>query len=261
MSFDLNSITRGAQLRPPRMILLGVEKIGKSTFAAGADNPIFLPIKREEGIDAIDVAKFPTAMTFDDVMAAITTLYQEDHDFGTIVIDSASALEPVIWEAVCKAENAASIEKVGGGYGKGYTEALGRWMDLMNALDALRTHRNMASIMIGHVKVKRFDDPLGDSYDQYQFDIHEKAANALFRWADSIGFANTKTAVKKEDVGFSKEKKRGVDVTGARYLFTRKTPAHPGGGRGAYGQLPYELPLDWQAYTAAVAAAAGNQTK
>lgn len=254
MGFDLKSIQRGAIVRAPRMILLGVEKIGKSTFAAGADDPIFLPIKQEEGVDAIDAPKFPTAMSWNDVMEAIGTLYQETHDFRTLVIDSASALEPVIWEAVCAENKADSIEKVNGGYGKGYTEALGKWRDLMSALDALRSEKNMATILIGHVSVKRFDDPLGDSYDQYQFDIHAKAANALFRWADSIGFANTKTAVKREEVGFNKEKKRGVDVTGNRYLFTRKTPAHPGGGRGVYGQLPYELPLQWSAYSEAVAA-------
>lgn len=261
MSFDLKSITRGAQLKAPRMILLGVEKIGKSTFAAGSDNPVFLPIKQEEGVDAIDVPKFPTAMTFDDVMQAMRTLYKEEHEFGTVVIDSASALEPVIWEAVCKEAQCDSIEKVGGGYGKGYTEAMTKWRQLMTALDALRSDKKMASILIGHVKVKRFDDPLGESYDQYQFDIHEKAANALFRWADAIGFANTKTAVKKEDSGFGKEKKRGIDVTGSRYLFTRKTPAHPGGGRGVYGQLPYELPLSWEAYKAAISNAATETNK
>jgi len=49
-----------------------------------------------------------------------------------------------------------------------------------------------------------------------------------------------------------------MDVTGNRYLFTRKTPAHPGGGRGVYGQLPYELPLQWSAYSEAVAAVINN---
>jgi hypothetical protein len=71
--------------------------------------------------------------------------------------------------------------------------------------------------------------------------------------------ANTKTAVKTEELGFKKEKKRGIDIAGSRYLFTRKTPAHPGGGRGAYGQLPYELPLEWAAYREAVATATAKQ--
>lgn len=261
MAFNLKSITKGAIIRAPRMVLLGVEKIGKSTFASGADDPIFLPVKQEEGIDSIDVAKFPTANTWGEVMEAIGTLYTEQHDYRTLVIDSASALEPVVWEDVCRENKADSIEKVNGGYGKGYIEALSRWRDLMTAVDALRAEKNMACILIGHVTVKRFDDPLGESYDQYQWDINQKAANALFRWADAIAFANTKTAVKKEEVGFNKEKKRAVDVTGNRYLFTRKTPAHPGGGRGPYGQLPHELPLLWSAYSEAVANAISNNNQ
>ena len=114
----------------------------------------------------------------------------------------------------------------------------------------------MASIVIGHVKVKRFDDPNGDSYDQYQWDLHYSAANLLYRWADCILFCNTKVVVKKTDLGFGKEKNQGIEIVpGSRFLYTQKRPAHPGGGRGAYGQLPYELPLSWNHFRDAVAAA------
>ena len=102
MSFDLTSIKKGVEHKAPRMILLGVEKIGKSTFAAGADNPIFLPIKGEEGVDDLDVAKFPPAETFDDVLAAVTTLIKDEHEYKTFIIDSVSALEPVIWAKLCE---------------------------------------------------------------------------------------------------------------------------------------------------------------
>ncbi len=269
MAISLKSISRGAQLKAPRIIVLGVEKIGKTTFACGSrfeagqlaetglNAPVVIPTKGEEGTDALDVPVFPTCNSFDEVMQGIGALYSEDHEFRTAVLDSASALEPLVWDSICQQYSVDSIEKVGGGYGKGYTEAVQRWRQLLEGLDALRAEKNMASVIIGHVKVKRFDDPTGDSFDQYQFDINDKAANLLFRWADLILFANTKVVVKKEDVGFNKDKKRGIDTTGGqRFLFTQKRPAHPGGGRGAYGQLPYELPLDWAAFEAAVAAAA-----
>lgn len=255
MAIDLSSIQKGKQVRAPRIILLGVPKIGKSTFASGADKPIFIPIKQEEGIDDIDVDNFPTANSFQEVMDCMTILYKEDHDYQTVVIDSASALEPVIWQAVVDADpkGAKSIEEIGGGFGKGYTEAISRWRTLMDALDALRSQKNMASILIGHVTVKRFDDPLGDPFDQYQFDVNNKAAAALYRWADLVGFANTKSFVKKDDVGFGKTKNRGVDSgNGQRFLFTQKSPAFPAGGRGAYGNLPAEIPLTWQDFKAAV---------
>ena len=255
MGFDLNNIKKGVEHKAPRIVLLGVEKIGKSTFAEGAESAIFLPIKGEEGVDDLDVAKFPRAETFDDVLEAVTTLIRDEHEYKTFVIDSASALEPVIWSKLCEESNCDSIEKVGGGYGKGYIEAANKWRSLMDGLDRLRS-KGISVILIGHVKVKRFDDPLGASFDQYQFDLHEKVHLALQRWADSILFANSETIVKTEDVGFNKEKKTGKDLTGARWIFTQKRPGHPGGGRGVYGRLPYKLPLDWAAFTSAASEAA-----
>jgi hypothetical protein len=265
----LESISIEAKMRAPRILLLGVEKIGKTSFAcgcefaesgellsAGQNSPIVLPVKGEEGADDLAVGKFPTLQTFAETLQAIGALYNEPHEFGTCVIDSVSALEPLVWQDVCQAHNADSIEQVGGGYGKGYTEALNRWRDLLAGLDALRAARNMATVLIGHAKVKRFDDPAGDSYDQYQLDLHDKAGAVLLRWADVILFANTKTTVKKEDAGFGKEKARGTDITGGkRFLYTQKRPAHPGGGRGVYGRLPYELPLSWTAFQSAITTA------
>ena len=270
MALSLDSISKGASVRAPRIIVLGVEKIGKTTFACGThfeggriaetgiNSPIIISAKGEEGSDSLDVSKFPVAQTYEEIMESIGVLYGSEHEFRTAVLDSASAMEPLVWDAVCNDHSVDSIEKVGGGYGKGYTEAVTRWRQILEGLDALRAHRNMASIIIGHVKVKRFDDPAGDSYDQYMFDINDRAANLMYRWADLILFCNTKVIVKKEDTGFGQEKKRGIDTTGGqRFLFTQKRPAHPGGGRGVYGQLPYELPLDWGAFEGAVAAVTG----
>ncbi len=259
MSFDLSSIKKGVQHKAPRIVLLGVEKIGKSTFAAGADNPIFLPIKGEEGVDDLDVAKFPRAETFDDVLQAVTTLIKDEHEFKTFIIDSVSALEPVIWAKLCKEDNVESIENYQKGFGKGYAAAANKMRDLMEGLDRLRS-KGISVILIGHVKVKRFDDPLGASFDQYQFDLHERIQLALQRWADSILFANSETIVKTEEVGFNKEKKTGKDLTGARFLFTQKRPGHPGGGRGVYGRLPYKLPLSWEAFANAASEAAQSTT-
>jgi len=261
MAFDLNSITTGCGTRAPRVLLTGVEKIGKSTCAAGADRPIFLPIAGEEGIDDLKVPQFPTCNTFAQVMEGVKTVWENSEHFGTLAIDSVSTLEPLIWANTCircpmkDGSTPPGIEQVGGGYAKGYIEALDDWRMLTASLDSLRTHKNIASILIGHVRVKRFDDPTGLSYDQYQLDLHDKAANMLYRWADLILFCNTKVAVTQADAGFGKKKNTGVDISGGqRYMYTHRRPAHPGGGRGVYGRLPYELPLSWQSLMDAVAA-------
>jgi len=249
---NLSQITHGIINRPYRMILCGIEKIGKSTFASCAPDPIFLPVKGEEGIDALDVARFPVCSTFDELLEAIGSLAEEEHDFKTVVIDSASTLEPLIWEAVCAEHQVESIEKVGGGFGKGYVEAVKKWRDLMAGLDYLRDN-GMGSILITHVTVKQFTDPLTESYDQYVIDINGKAQSALMRWSDCILFANSKVYTKTEKVGM-KETKKGV-LRNERIMYTQKRPGHPGGGRGVYGQLPYELPFEYSEWNNAVEAA------
>jgi len=262
MSFDLSSITSGTIMRAPRIILLGVPKIGKSEWAAGAPDAVFLPQAGEEGIDSIDVSKTPLCRSFDDTRQWLGSLHSGEHNHKTVVIDSASTAEPLIHEAVCAYHKVDTIENVLGGWAKGFSEALKWWRVILSGLDALRDDRQMASVIIGHVKVKRFDDPIAGAYDQYQFDIHEKAAAMLYKWADVILFANIKTVVKGEDVGFNKEVKRGIDIAeGQRFLYTQRRPGHPGGGRGIYGRLPYEIPLSWDTFMSYVSASAAESNQ
>lgn len=245
---SIAGITHGIVERPARAILAGVEKIGKSTFAAGAPSPIFLPIRGEEGIDALDVARFPVIETFEMLQNALETLATEEHDYQTVVIDSLSTLEPLIWDYTCQQNNVSSVEAMG--FGKGYVEAVKCWRDVMAALDYLRAEKKMGCILIAHVAIKTFSEPDGGTYDSYELDINKKAVSALLRWSDAVLFANCKTFVKTEKTGM-KEVKKGVMKT-ERVLFTQKRPAHPGGGRGQLGQLPYELELSYAAWRAAI---------
>lgn len=250
MNFDLTKLDANPVLRPPRMIVLGPPKIGKTTFAAGSPSPVVVPIRGEEGADDLAVPRFPTCTSYDEVMEALRTLHEQPHDFGTVVLDSVSTMEPLVWESVCRSEGVDSIEKVGGGFGKGYVEAVGKWRLVMDALDALRA-QGMASILIGHVVVRTFADPTTESYDQYQLDLNRHAAAALMRWSDCILFANYRALVRKEESGFNKSNRKAV-LREERCLFTQMRPAHPGGGRGVYGRLPYELPLSWSAFEEAI---------
>lgn len=242
MAFDLSSIQSAKRDRPLRVIGLGRPKAGKSTFAASAPAPVILPIKGEEGVDALDVPAFPVVTRFGDLMEAFGTLYSSEHSFHTVVVDSISTLEALVWDEVCRINKAESIEQVGKGFGRGYIEALRQWREITEALDALRNERNIGCILIGHVKAKRFNDPLNEAYDHYSFDINEKAVELLTRWADGVLFFNRKIAVKKEDLGFNKTKARAIDVGGgAPMMYTQERPSHPGGGRGKWGKIPYEL--------------------
>ena len=250
MAISLASISRGKARAAPRIVLLGVEKVGKSTFSSEAPSPIFIPMKGERGIDEIDCAKFPPCQSYTDLIDMLGTLYREEHDFKTVVLDSGSALEPLIWEHACTQNGGVtSVEKIGGGFGKWKIETIKYWRDIADGLDALRDDRGMASIIIGHVKTKEFADPEADSYTQYQWDLTDNAANMLYRWADCILFANFRRAVVlKTESGFNKKTARATG-TSDRLLFSEKRPAHPGGNRYT---LPYELPLSWAKFAEAL---------
>ena len=116
----LENIKRGRESKPPRLFIYGQEGVGKSTVGAAAPNPVF--VQTEDGLGEIDTAKFPLAKNLNDVLAALTALREEPHDFQTVVLDSADWLERLIWDQVCAEFGVRSIEKADGGYGKGYVQ-------------------------------------------------------------------------------------------------------------------------------------------
>ena len=243
MSFDLKSISKNESINAPRLVVYGVEGIGKSTFAAGAPNPIF--ILTEDGLGSLSVAHFPIAKTFANVMSAIATLHDESHDFYTVVIDSLDWLENIIWREVEAAHDAKDLA-----YGKGAIIAADRWRQVLEGLDALRLHRKMVVILIAHTTIKRFDSPEVEPYDRYQPKLQERSSAVIREWADALLFANYKVMVKKDDVGFNKTTNRGF-TTGERLLFTSERPAYMAKNRYA---LPDSIPLSWDAFESSIGA-------
>ena len=118
----LQQVIRGCRPAPRRVMVYGVQGVGKSTFGAAAPRPIF--IQTEDGLGEIAADKFPLATSTADVIAAIGELHSQEHDYGTVILDSADWLERMIWDDVCREYNAKYLEKVDGGYGKGYTLSL-----------------------------------------------------------------------------------------------------------------------------------------
>jgi hypothetical protein len=241
MAFDLKSIKRNATIAAPRIMVYGVEGIGKTTFASGAPDPIF--ILTEDGLGSLDIAHFPLAATAEDVMDAIATLYSEEHAFQTVVVDSLDWLEAIIQREIEQKYDAKDLA-----YGKGAVIAAERWREVLEGLNALRLDRGMITILIAHTTIKRFDSPEVEPYDRYQPKLQERSNAVVREWVDALLFANYKTIVKKDDVGFNQTNNRGIS-TGERLLYTSERPAYMAKNRY---NLPESIPLSWDAFAEAI---------
>ena len=251
----LQQIHRGRKHSPPRLLIYGTEGIGKSTTAAGAPKPIFIPT--EDGLDQIECASFPLAGAFSDVEAALLSLINEKHDFETVVIDSVDWLERLVWDVLCEQYGVSSIEKVDGGYAKGYMHALTHWRKVLADLNTLRNQRGMCVILLAHAKVEKFEDPEASAYDRYSPRLHKHVTALVSEWADAVLFATRKIITKTEDTGFNRERTIAAALGkdgGERILRCVGSPACVAKNR--YG-LPAEIPLSWPALMAALVA---NQT-
>ena len=243
MAINLASLCRNTP-KAPRIIIHGDPGVGKTTFAACSPAPVI--IQTEDGLGNLDATAFPLATCFQDVMDALASLYTEDHNFQTCVVDSLDWLEPLIWQHVCKMHGKQSIEEFG--YGKGYVEALSVWRTFFDGITALRDAKSMTVIMTAHSEQKRVEDPMLPAYDAHDLKLHKRAAALAEEFADVILFAAVQTNTVTEDAGFNNKRTRAV-TTGNRIMHTIGQPAFLAKNRYS---LPSPLPLAWDAFSDAM---------
>ena len=240
MAISLESIKRGGTDRAPMIAIHGPPGLGKTTFAAHAPAPVF--IRTEDGLGILDVPTFPQAESAQDVMDALAALYDE-HEFQSVVIDSLSALEPLIWQQVAKDHGISNIEDIG--FGKGYIYAMDYWRDIVAACRGL-AERGITPILIAHSEVVKYDAPDTDAYDRHQIKLHKRAFQYLYEQSDIIGFAHEPVYVKKQDTMADKGKAKSF---GKRELRLTDAPAIIAKNRYA---MPESVELDWDTFAAHV---------
>jgi hypothetical protein len=237
MALSLSNLVRKKSDKPPRIVIYGRGKMGKTTLASEFPEPIF--IQTEEGEGEIEVTTFknePLA-SFAEVNEALVALASEDHEFKTLVLDSVTQLEPLIWTEACLRNGWNSIEDPG--FGKGYIEADAIWMEFLSACNWLRDNKSMTIILIGHERVEKFSDPERDDYTRYRIRLQQRSSGAgaeplIREWADVVGFLSMEVTLDKQKSGFGKETVKAKG-SGQRALNLSPRPTFEAGSR-------YEVP-------------------
>jgi len=124
----LTNVSKGKIAKPVRVLLFGVEGVGKTTFASKAPRPIFLG--PEDGSSELDVERFPEPHSWPEILEAVDTLTAESHEYQTLVVDTLDWIEPFCWAQVCTKPDDKGIlhdQIEDFGFGKGYNKALDEW--------------------------------------------------------------------------------------------------------------------------------------
>ena len=227
---------------PSRIILHGVEKIGKTSWAAHAPGVIIGMARGETGLESlIDAKQLPETPHFgewqvwQDVLDAIDNLRTEEHAYKTLVLDTLNGVERLCHEHVCARDYGNVWGKKGfANYMQGYEVALADWRELLVALDNLRAERKMAVVALVHSKIQGFRNPEGADYDRYQPDMHYKTWGLTHKWADAILFANYYTEIIDDGA-----RPRGIGGQ-LRSIYTQRHAAYDAGNRLG---LPEEIDM------------------
>lgn len=237
MTNDFKEIETGLSKEMPRkMVLYGVPKIGKSRFAAQAEDVFFINI--EGGLDYVGkkVRATPKLSTHEEVIGWLKHIYENDaFKCGLLALDSLDWLETLARQKVEKLHGGTSINDKNYkdfAYGAGIAMVSDEAIAAIRWLDAIIKKKNIPVLLIAHSQVRAIDLPNQDPYSRHELKLGKGLAARVNEWADIILFADYSFHVSKE--GKTSEPKPT--------LFAGGNAAFVGGGRM---RLSKELPLDY----------------
>lgn len=269
----LASVTAGASRSGQRIVIAGVEKIGKTTLACGAPRPLLVPM--EMGFATVSVHRtkvIETWLELNTLLNEVSAAAQRGQfPFQTIVFDSATALERLIHEAVLQSDpayakknkNALTMEAALGGYGKAYQYANELFWKFTQACDALAIYGGINIVLTCHVFASEMVDPVVGQYNSWDLLLHSPKNNKthgkreiLTQWADMVGFLHEPVFI----VGGAEGSKvvRAISQNKGRILGLDRTPSYVAGNRyGLTGEIPIAPQRGWNNLAEVVYKASG----
>lgn len=243
----LDYVNHSSELAGIRMVISGVEKVGKTTLACSAPRVLLVPL--EQGYGGVSVNKTPMLSSYIDLMILldeiIVKVQANQFAFQTLVFDSATALERIIHDAVLQTDptwakgnrKAITMESALGGYGKAYQYANELFHGFLSKCDWLATHGKINIILTCHVFAAKIIDPTAGEYDSWDLLLHSPKNQKVYgkremltQWADLVGFLHEPIYVSE-----GKTLNKGISANRGRVLAVTRTPSYVAGNR--YGMI------------------------
>ena len=227
-------ISNGPINRAQKVVIYGVEGIGKTTLAAQAPDPLF--IDTEGGTSHLNVKRTQPPEDWQQLLDMVREVAVTPGLCKSLVIDTADWAEAMAIDAICKKYKQTGLEAFG--YGKGYTYLGEEFAKLLAACDGvIRAGVNV--IIIAHARQRRVElpDETG-GFDVWGLKLSKQCAPMLKEWADALLFANYKTFVVQVDANHNKAQ------GGKRVIYTTHSPTRDAKNRHG---LADELDMEYSA--------------
>lgn len=220
-------VSRGIITRPVKVVLYGVEGIGKTTFASKFPKPLFLDL--DNGSARIDVDRVQGIPDWNSLIAVVKSFAQStDNPYATLVIDTADAAARLCesyiinTKVTSRTKEMKSIEDFS--YGKGYKMLSEEFAHLLVWLETC-IDQGYNVVLLAHAMMRTVTQPDNDgNYDHWELKLPGSSVNKLGplvkEWSDLLLFADYKTILVDTKDGFGKKKARG----GKRVMYTTHTP-------------------------------------
>lgn len=241
----LDCISHSSASTGIRVVVSGVEKVGKTTLACSAPRALLIPL--EQGFAGVAINRVPLLESLADVMTlldeVIAKIQQGGFPYQSLVFDSATALERLIHSAVLRSDpafagnnkKALTMESALGGYGKAYQYANELFGNFLSRCDWIATHGKINIILTCHVFAAKVVDPAFGEYDTWDLLLHspknQKAygkREMLTQWADVVGFLHEPLFISEDK---AKTLVKGISANAGRILGMTRTPGYVAGNR------------------------------
>ena len=207
------------------ILVYGQSKLGKSTWASGAEGALFLAT--EPGLNALDVFQVPIR-TWDELLAACAEISEGKHPFKTIIIDTVDNAYKLCTEYICakfKIEHESDL-----GYGKGWALVNGEFQRVLTKLAFLP----YGLFLISHSQEKEIETRTG-KYLKVVPTLPDKARKIILGMVDMILFCDLEISADAN----------GKQIV-RRVMRTKPSLHYEAGDRT--GRLPETIDLNFQAF-------------
>lgn len=237
MSEILSRVSTGVVDRPISVLIHGPAGCGKSTFAAGAPDPLFIDCDNRSA--HLDVKRIKPD-SWEDVIGIFRHVAKGELVCKTLVVDTLDHAELLLHAHLATLHNVATVEDIGGGWQKGYVAALSEWRRFSVASDAVR-QRGVNLVMLAHSADRKRKNATGEDYATVDIALDTRATKFLSQRVDGIGYANFDTLIVKSEKGPARAKTTGkvtLSFAPSAAITTKR-----------FAKFPESCALTWEAFT------------